>query len=64
MVAITREKEYTCDDVVREHLPVIFPTLLYVYDQYLLKPECVLYKYVPLRRRCYVSSWPIRPEIS
>jgi hypothetical protein len=48
MVTVTCEYQHRRDDVVGEHLPVVLPSLLDIDHQYLLQPEGILNKNVPL----------------
>ena len=63
MVAVTREHESTGDEVVCEHLPMVFPPLLYVDDKDLLQPERKLHEIVPFHGSFYFSVWPAGPHL-
>ena len=47
VVAVAAKYKCRRDDVMREHLPVIFPPLFNVDNDDLLKPECELSQVVP-----------------
>lgn len=59
--AVARENEGTGEDVVREHLHIVFPSLLDIYDDDLLQPECKLYEVVPFEKAIHLLSRPVRP---
>lgn len=63
MVAITGENQASGDNVMREHLPMIFPPLLNVDDHDLLEPKGVLSENVPFLQPAHLSIGPIGPEI-
>jgi hypothetical protein len=48
VVSVAREYQNGGDDVVGEHLPMIFPPFFNVDNHNLLEPESVLNKYIPL----------------
>lgn len=50
--------------MVRKHLPEIFPSLLYVDDQDLLKPESELNEIIPLHRAFQFPTWPSSPKLA
>lgn len=62
MIPITGKYQHSCDDMMREHLPVILPPLLDIYHQDLLEPKCVLYQCVPFLQTSNLTVGPVRPE--
>lgn len=63
MVSVAREDQKRSDNVVREHLPMVFSPLLDVDNEYLLQPEGVLDQNVPFSYPRDLSIRPIRPKI-
>ena len=47
-----------------EHLCIVLSPLLNVDNQYLLHPECELYKIIPFEQPGQLSVWPSSPELS
>ena len=64
MIPIAGEHQRAGDQVVREHLPVVFPPLFDVDDKDLLEPECKLYKIIPLHRALQLPAGPAGPELT
>lgn len=58
MVAVAREHERACNDVMDKHLPMIFPPLLNVHHNHLLYVKGELDEIVPLEKTAHL---PIRP---
>lgn len=63
MVSVAREDQKRSDNVVREHLPMVFSSLLDVDNEYLLQPEGVLDKNVPFPYARDLAIGPICPQI-
>ena len=63
VVAVTHEHENAGDDVVAQHLPVVFSPLLDVDDEDLLDPETELYEVVPFHGCVDFSVWPAGPHL-
>lgn len=63
MVSVAREDQKRSDNVVREHLPMVFSPLLDVDNEYLLQPESVLDQNVPFSYPRDLSIGPVRPKI-
>jgi hypothetical protein len=63
VVSVAREDQKRSDNVVREHLPMVFSPLLDVDNEYLLQPEGVLDQNVPFPYPRDLSIGPIRPKI-
>ena len=63
MVSVAREDQKCSDNVVREHLPMVFSSLLDVDNEYLLQPEGVLDQNVPFPYARDLSIGPVRPKI-
>ena len=61
MVAIACEHQDACDEMMSEHLPMIFPALLDVDDKDLLEPKGELNEIVPLHQAFGFPIWPSRP---
>jgi len=57
------QDQRTRNDVMREHLPVVFPTLLDVDHDNLLQPECKLHEVVPFHDAGDVDVGEVRPEL-
>ena len=62
VISIAGEHQYACNDMVSEHLPVVFPPLFNVDNDNLLEPEAELYKIVPLHASLQFSIGPACPE--
>ena len=62
VITVAPEHEEAGHDMVREHLPMIFPPLLDIDDYYLLQPEAELYQIIPLHRTVNLSGGPAGPE--
>jgi len=63
VVSVAREDQKCSDNVVREHLPMVFSPLLDVDNEYLLQPEGVLDQNVPFPYARDLSIGPICPQI-
>ena len=63
VVSVTREDQKGCDNVVREHLPMVLSPLLNIDHEDLLQPEGVLDQNVPFPHPRDLSIRPIGPEI-
>ena len=63
MIAIAPKHQRAGDDVVREHLHMVFSSFFDVDHQDLLKPEGELYEIVPLEQAIHFSIWPTLPQI-
>lgn len=50
------------DQVVRQHLVVVFPPLLDVDNEDLLNPERQLHEQIPLHLGCHLPRRPVRPD--
>jgi hypothetical protein len=63
VVAIACENQHCRDDMVREHLPMVFSPFLNVDHQDLLEPKCVLCQNVPFLQASNLTIGPIAPEL-
>jgi len=63
VVSVAREDQKGCDNVVREHLPMVLSPLLDIDHEYLLQPEGVLDQNIPFTHPGNLSIRPIGPEI-
>ncbi len=61
MVAVRGEDEGAGDDVVREHLPVVFAALFNVDYDDLLQVECEFYEIVPFSETIHFAGGPFTP---
>ena len=48
VITVTGKYQHCCDNVVGEHLPMVFPSLFDVNHQDLLQPKGILHENVPL----------------
>ena len=64
VIPIARKYEKTGDDVMGEHLVVVFPPLLNIDYYNLLKPECKLHKIIPFKQAIELSVGPVNPEFT
>ncbi len=62
VIAVTAEEQATCDDMMREHLSVVFPALFNVDHHDLLQPECELDKDIELQTAADFPVWPVSPQ--
>jgi hypothetical protein len=62
VVTVAREYQNACDNVVREHLPIILSPFLDIDNHHLLDPESVLNQSVPFLQSPDLSIWPVGPE--
>ena len=62
VITITCENQHCGDDVMCEHLPMVFSPSLDIDDHDLLKPESVLCKNIPFPQPSNFSIWPVCPE--
>jgi len=63
VVPVACEDQKGRDNVVREHLPIVFSLLLDVDDHNLLEPKGVLDEGVPFPQPSHLSIGPIGPKI-
>lgn len=61
-VAVGEEQQADRDNVVCEHLPVVFAALFDMNDKKLLHPKCGLRKVVELERGTKHQAWVVAPE--
>ena len=62
VVAVGEEKQGDGEDVVGEHLSIVFPLLLDVHDQDLSNPEGPLREVVELGQTGNLAEWPAFPH--
>jgi len=55
--------EDRCDNMMCEHLIVIFPAILNMEDKNLLEPKCQLCNIVYFEEACCLENGPIRPHL-
>lgn len=63
VVPVGADNQSNGDEVVSEHLPVVFATFLNVDHKDLLKPEAQLSEGIELMQRAKLAVRPIDPEI-
>lgn len=63
MISIAQEYECARNNVVREHLPMVFPAFFNIHNDDLLEPECKLNEIVPLGETIHLSDRPADPEL-
>jgi hypothetical protein len=63
VVTVAREYQNGCDNVMREHLPIVLSPFLDIDDHHLLEPESILNQSVPLLQSPNLSIWPVGPEL-
>lgn len=64
MIAVTCEHETASNDVMDEHLPIIFSSLFNVDHNNLLNVEGELYEVVPLVQTSHLSVGPAGPQFT
>jgi len=64
MVPVTRENKSGGNDMMCEHLCVVFPSLLNVDHDHLLQPKCELHQVVPLEKPTQLPSRPMSPQVA
>jgi hypothetical protein len=62
MISVASEKKDARDDMVCEHLPMIFSPLFDIDNHNLLEPKGELREYIPFQETIYLSIWPIGPD--
>jgi hypothetical protein len=63
VVTVAREYQNGCDNVVREHLPIVLSPFLDIDNHHLLEPESILNQSVPLLQSSNLSIGPVCPEL-
>lgn len=63
MICVAREHEGTSNDVMREHLIIVFPFFLDIEDKDLLQPKCELSEVVPFERPAEFAQRPVGPHL-
>lgn len=63
VIAVTRDHESAGNEMVGEHLPVVFPSFLYVDNKDLLHPKGELHEIIPLHGTFDFSVWPASPHL-
>jgi hypothetical protein len=62
VISVASEKKDARDDMVCEHLPMIFSSLFDIDNHNLLEPKGELREYIPFQETLYLSIWPIGPD--
>jgi hypothetical protein len=63
MIAVASKDKRASDNMMSKHLPVVFPLLLYIDDNDLLKPKSKLHKIIPFEKTVQISDGPARPHV-
>ena len=64
MIAVAGKHENASDDMMRDHLPMVFPSFLDVDHDNLLHPKSKLYEVIPFEQAAHFPVRPIGPELA